>query len=220
MPRALHISRDEIDTFVTLFSLRPEKLAKLDEVLKSIEHETVLDRYIAVMNAIGVGDDAAEDIVDTYLYVQYAIERSGAQAPAVLDEVADVLAHGPQTAANAAMNLRDNILQFQKLFELKPDEADAEKVRYLRSGTYNSVIALRSICDARPVFNRGRTGIQSWILPVYIEMTVTNSTGESDVLLVTFDERALERLRSELNSIDRKRAMIRSKLEGNSPHGR
>ena len=217
MVRTLYIPTGLDDGLATLFSLPPDNLRAFQQVLTDPKNETNFDVHLGLMNRLSLTDEQAEDAFEAYKYVTFVLSQKGVSVENAVAEIAIALeaSEHPQ-AALAAENLRNNVTAFTQLFGADSVERQAAKRQFLTSQLYNSVIDLHSICDLRPVFNTERSTIVDWLVPVYLEFSVTDSAGSPKVVPLNFDERSFGKLKDEIARVERKLAV----LEGHRKQGR
>lgn len=161
------------------------------------------------MNSLNVSDDDAEAIVDAYTFLLFAIADQKLPIPEVLKEIQEVLSrHSEPLAQEARTNLQRNEHLFTQLFAATPAESISTKLHFLSSEVYNSVVAVRTICDARPVFDPKREHIVRWLYPTQVEFTVTDSTGAARIIALSLDEPALAALSEAIRLAEAKREKI------------
>lgn len=205
MTRHIFIPSEDIPKFVRFFSLEKESIGDFQSVVESTADGTLFDTLLALMNKLGVSDDEASSLLDTYQYLVFAHTRTDDDASGLLDEVEGRLeARSDENVGVALESLRANRNEFTALLDAQTAESELAKEEFLRTGTKNSVRAINSICDLRPQFDREHNKITGQHQITHLEFTVTDSSDTIDVISVSLDDRAWKALVAEVDKVKKK----------------
>lgn len=213
MARNIFIPEHVVEDFARFFSLSKEEINQLNKALEDPDNQTPYSVALDLMNRLEVNDDVAATLYQVYQYVTFAAQESNSELDEILNEIGQNLEERATEGEKVHSSMEDLRGLWINLFSVDSTERLAAKRQYLSSGLYNTVVDIQSVCDLRPVFDENRERIESFLNTVYLEVKVTDSTGDLEVIPLRFDRDAYHHLRDELDRVDRKLETLQGFLE-------
>jgi hypothetical protein len=87
-----------------------------------------------------------------------------------------------------------------------------EKAEELKYGFAPHIVSIRSICDARPVFNKDRTEIAGMLLIASLGITTHDENHEDQTLILQMTKKDLQKLRESIGEAERKLGIMEEGL--------
>lgn len=164
----------------------------------AVSEDDALAFYRSLAYATGEGADASLETEGLITELSEAIQRSDPEDP-VKDKLAAVL-------AGRSKNL---------LYLLDPygKWRSVQKKKDLLGGIVNSVQAVRTVCDLRPIFDEKRENIIDAGVTVTIEFLVVNQEGHAQQMILSADPETLDTIVKKLNTAQRKVATVMASYE-------
>lgn len=209
MERMFYFPKDALNDISIFFALDGAEMVTLSHIFTNDAHETIVDIYIAIMNELNVDDRDAESIFSIYKYILLVLEEKSVNFSQIIPELKYIFeTYDIQNSDVLIKNINENSDDFAKVFSAGSPEQKHIKKRHLSSGVYNTVVGIQSICDIRPIFDKERDNIEDCISSIYIEFAVNDSFDNIKSIPLSFDQESFNKLKLEIEKIDKKEIVI------------
>lgn len=215
MDRWLFLPESALNDLKLLSSLDEPKVAALVDAFDSDDQK---DRYglaLRVAGILSVTDQSAAEFLAFWEYVRSEQRSSQKSANEVIREIAAFLeSRGDSKSTELSSTLASKSDLLARVFGDFTQRDLARRIRRYEMGPLPHVHAVESVCDIRPVFEKGGERVSRFIPLVTMRIAYHDGCDEHRELIVQLTEESLKAFEEDLVEIRRKLAVVKMSIAG------
>jgi len=214
MTRELLITYEMQKGLEIMSTFDSNKLTKLQSTLEKCSEMKVEAICLKIAEVLIISETRAIQLYSAICYLSdTALERE-ISAERILSELIAAIKSGdlePKKKKPLWDFIQKNTKQLNCIISPHAKWRIGRKKRRLLSGINNSIEAIRTICDVRPIFDETRKTIIDEGITISLEFMVRNMTNRHEKIILTMNEESLEKLKKQITMTEQKIMAIKSR---------
>jgi hypothetical protein len=213
MNRWLFLPESAVGDLELLSSLDDARIAALIEAFDSDDRQDKYELALQLGQILDVTDQTAAEFLTFWEYVQREQRTSRKSADEVIREIIAFLTSRPDSKSTAlARTIASKSDLLLRVFGDFPRRDLARRIQRFETGPLPHVHSVESVCDIRPVFERGSEHVSRLIPLITMRIGYHDACDEHRELILQLTEEGLRVFEEDLARIRRRLEVVRASI--------